>query len=74
MPRPNGIFKKNNDYQKAISNKLYADTPKSVFAALAVSVLVNMCGKSFEEIDSAIIQEWDTLFKQGIVPQKPAKL
>jgi len=71
MNRPTGVFKKENEYQKAISRELYEKTPKAVFAALCVSLFTNWANYPFEEIDKAIKEEWDVLNKNGIVPQKP---
>ncbi len=70
MSRPMGVFKSENEYQKSIDPALYADTPKAVFAALLVSYLQRM-GVEFEEVNSAIAQEWQALYEAEIVPQKP---
>lgn len=72
--RPNGIVKTENEYQKAISANLYEKTPKAVFAAIAVSLLANYAGIDFENIDNAILDEWAILNRNGIVPQKAAKI
>lgn len=74
MPRPNGVVKLDNDYQKLISRELFEKTPKSVFAALAVSMFLNDRNYGFEQVDEAIISEWKVLYEQMILPQKPAKI
>ena len=66
-------MKKRNSYQEAISSKLYEETPKAVFAAIAVSLLANLSGVEFEKIDAAILDEWRTLNANGIVPQAAPK-
>lgn len=68
---PQGI-KKSNEYQKMMSTELYAKTPKSVFAAIVVSYFYNHEQKeTIEEVDNAIKHEWEILYLQGIIPQKP---
>ena len=66
-------MKKRNEYQETISPALYARTPKAVFAAIAVSLLANHSGVSFDQIDQAIRDEWVVLHANGLVPQPPAK-
>lgn len=73
MARKNGIFKKYNGYQKLIGSAVYEKTPKAVFAALFVSYLLNGRGASMETIDSEILHEWQLLYNQEIVPQRPPK-
>lgn len=60
-----------NDYQATISPRLYARTPKAVFAAIAVSLLSNHGGIEFDAIDAGLVEEWATLNANGIVPQRP---
>ena len=62
-------MKTRNDYQSAISAKLYAETPKAVFAAIAASLLLNHSGEDFANLDAAIVAEWAVLHSNGIVPQ-----
>lgn len=62
-----------NQYARAISRKLYDDTPKAVFAALAVSYITNRDNVEFEDIDAAVRDEWATLYANGIVPQRPPR-
>ena len=67
------INKKMNNYAEAISPELYEKTPKAVFAALAVSLALQVNGENFEILDAGFLREWDTLYKNGIVPQKPPR-
>lgn len=60
-----------NEYQKQISEELYKKTPKAVFAAIAVSYLVNFDTEFADNVDGGILQEWELLYMNGIVPQKP---
>lgn len=71
--RPNGVFKKGNDYQRAIS-EIYEKTPKAVFAALVVDLLLIANGENFDIITSKLLEEWEILYKNGIVPQKPVRI
>ena len=57
-----------NEYQRQISKQLYADCPKAVLAAIAVSALTY--GR-LDEADNRLLREWWILYCQGIVPQKP---
>lgn len=74
MSRPNGVFKLGNSYQGLISRKLYEETPKAVFAAIAVSFLLNHQSINEENIDLDLLSEWRLLFDQNIIPQRPPKL
>jgi len=70
--RPQGVFKTQNQYQNMISAKLYAQTPKAVFAAIAVSFATS--GGSYQDhIDERILHEWGILLENKIVPQKPPR-
>lgn len=72
--RPTGVFKLENSYQQEINSSFYEKCPKAVFAALAVSYMVNHGIVSFEEVTGEMLSEWNNLYEQGIVPQKPPKL
>jgi hypothetical protein len=64
------LHNKGNEYQWALSDKLFSVCPKSVFAAIAVSSLT--CGGDQINIaEKAVLNEWWVLFENGIVPQKP---
>ena len=52
--------------------EIYDQIPKSVFAAIAISLLT--CGGEHEpmqEIDKKVAWEWGALYEFGIVSQKP---
>lgn len=66
-------MKQTNSYKNMIDPELYRNTPKAVYAAVAVSFLVNHQHETWGTIDSALIDEWKTLHSQGLVPQKPPK-
>jgi len=60
-----------NDYARTLG-ALYDDTPKAVFAALAVSSLT--CGgDALAEARERVLAEWQILHDNGIVPQKPPR-
>lgn len=76
MTRPTGVFKKSNEYADLISRRLYEETPKAVLAALLVSFIDRCSGGNLEgwaDMDKALLEEWDILHQNGIVPQKPPK-
>jgi hypothetical protein len=71
-----GITKIGNEYAQAFG-KLYAKTPKAVFAAVAYSYATWACGTEAKTSDEAVarfLSEWRTLQENGIVPQKPPSL
>jgi hypothetical protein len=58
-----------NEYNRLLSEGgLYEETPKAVFAALAVSALTR---GDLSKAKQAILAEWLVLYENGIVPQKP---
>lgn len=61
-------FKTSNEYARQIDN--FADIPKTVLAAIAVS-LATCGGDRLDEATKLINEEWETLYQAGIVPQKP---
>lgn len=66
-------MKKTNEYSRAFG-RLYAKTPKSVFAAVAFSFANWASGeeaKSAAENVARFIAEWSLLHENGIVPQAP---
>lgn len=69
--RPNGVFKKENDYQKLLTREFYDKCPKAVLAAIAVSYVLNHLGTKPEEAEEVILNEWHLLHNNGIIPQKP---
>lgn len=74
-------MKKHNEYELMVGSQLYRAIPKTVLAAIVVS-LINLRGDSDGneiigkegdggEITRAIYDEWCALHTNGIVPQKP---
>lgn len=58
-----------NDYARCL-DRLYADMPKAVLAAVAVS-FASHGGDDLAGAKAAILAEWKVLHANGIVPQKP---
>lgn len=69
---PQGI-KKENDYQAILTPEFYEKTPKSVLAAILVSLMLNYVDGDEKKVQFEILKEWKTLYDNGIVPQKPFK-
>ena len=69
--RGRGI-KLHNTYAQALG-PLFADCPKAVFAAIAVSALTTG-GERLDEAKEEILREWTILYDNGIVQQKPPSL
>ena len=69
--RPTGVFKLKNQYMDLIDPKLYATIPKSVFAAIAVSLTIIRHEDDQSGMNAKLLEEWQALFDNGIVPQKP---
>ena len=65
------LNKQMNEYAGAIAPDLYAAIPKAVFAAIAVSAVFNQ-GVQLERgetVNTYLVREWDTLHRNGLVPQ-----
>lgn len=62
-------LKKSNEYAKWIDAQVFADIPKTVFAAIAVSFAMRLNEEDFDRAMSEIISEWQTLHMVAIVPQ-----
>ena len=60
--------KLHNEYAATLSRGAFADTPKAVFAAIAISSLTQG-GDWLEEADARLFTEWNALHVAGIVPQ-----
>ena len=73
MARPMGVMKHSNDYAHAVGVDFFNSIPKSVWAAIAVSFATNG-GDSIDAATRLIAQEWDILYRNGIVPQPPNKM
>lgn len=69
--RPNGVFKKENEYQKILTQEFYEKCPKAVLAAIAVSFVLNHQGSDQDVVEETILNEWHILHKNGTLPQKP---
>jgi len=63
-------FKLHNEYAAKLPHRIYEGIPKAVFAAIAVS-LATGGGERLDEAQALILNEWQRLFENGIVPQKP---
>lgn len=62
-----------NEYAGVLSDKLYEQTPKAVFAAIAVSSL-SCGGDNLKQAEDLLLNEWRCLHQNGIVPQKPPRI
>lgn len=65
-------LKLSNSYQRAFG-RLYAKTPKAVFAAIAYSY-TSSGGDHPEQSVANFLEEWRILHENGIVQQPPQKL
>lgn len=63
-------LKQHNEYAAQLGSALYAECPKAVLAAIAVSALT--CGgDQLEHAAARLANEWQVLHGNGIVPQRP---
>ena len=60
-----------NEYANMIDREIFDKIPKSVFAAIAVSFLLNYQTVDEDNITQEIINEWKALHDNKIVYQKP---
>jgi uncharacterized protein (DUF608 family) len=67
-----GIGKKDNEYARALRD---IDAPKTVWMAIAFAMADFCTGLEMddEKIREKILNEWQALHDNGIVPQKPRK-
>lgn len=65
------LSKLSNQYVQSLS--IYTGCPKAIFAALACSFARRIFGddKTDAEIETELLNEWNTLYQGNIVPQKP---
>ena len=63
------LNKLHNDYA-AVLGDLFDEMPKAVLAAIAVS-LASEGGNSLDDAPARIAGEWEALYLNGIVPQRP---
>lgn len=70
------INKKLNEYVEVLPREVFEDTPKAVWAAIAISFAVNLGAEGdFSKATQAVVHEWSILNQNGIVPQEiPASL
>lgn len=69
------INKKLNEYVGAIPREVFEDTPKAVWAAIAISFANQIDGDRLDLAAQMIVHEWSLLNQNGIVPQSiPAAL
>ena len=61
-----------NGYVDALNPGVYDRIPKSVMTAIAVSFATSG-GERIEDATEEILHEWQVLYDNGIVPQKPIK-
>lgn len=61
-----------NEYADALDRGVFDAIPKSVFAAIAVS-LATTGGERLDEATALIVQEWKILHENKIVPQAPPR-
>jgi len=69
------INKKSNEYVEAFGNP-YADIPKAVWAALAISLVMRLEAldtADMERIKAVLEEEWQALYANRVVPQKPQR-
>lgn len=70
------INKKSNEYVDAFYIP-YADVPKAVWAALAISLVMRLEAldtDDMERIKAVLEEEWQALYANRVVPQKPQRL
>ena len=63
-----GRSKTDNEYARIVFD---VDAPKTVWMAIAVSLMARLNDENWKEIPERIAAEWRTLHANGIVPQKP---
>jgi hypothetical protein len=61
--------KLSNEYARDLG-RLYEDTPKAVWAALAYSFAMRLNEDSHDAVPIALCAEWAALHRAGIVPQR----
>jgi hypothetical protein len=65
------LNKIHNGYAAELGD-VFAQAPKAVIAAVAVSALT-LGGDCLDEAQARFLAEWQVLFDNGIVPQKPPR-
>lgn len=59
-----------NEYSSVLG-PVYERMPKAVLAAIVVSFAARISG-GLDAVPTAVMDEWQVLFENGIVPQRPA--
>jgi hypothetical protein len=62
-------LKKRNEYVNGFKN--YDKIPKSVWAAIAISLANRIHGDDKQKARYEIFLEWSILHQNGIIPQRP---
>lgn len=62
------INKLSNEYADVLPREVYENTPKAVWAAIAIS-FATCGGDRLDEATQAVLREWGILKGNGIVPQ-----
>lgn len=65
-----GLAKRDNTYARALH---HIDAPKTVWMAIAASFAARIIGEgeiATDKINALIIEEWQALYDNGIVPQR----
>jgi hypothetical protein len=65
------LTNKSNEYVKILKD--YDRIPKTVLAAIAVSFALRIEEEAWERVENRVANEWQALYDNGIVPQKPTR-
>lgn len=68
------VNKTSNEYADLIDTSLYEKMPKTVIAAIAASLALRLADDDFSAVQALLVEEWQALYDNGIVPQKPPKV
>lgn len=49
----------------------YEETPKAITAAVAFSLAMRLCGDNEVDAREMVRAEWEALYENSIIPQKP---
>lgn len=66
------LNKKSNEYVDVFPD-LFERTPKSVFAAVALSLALRLNDDDLQDAIAELVSEWSVLHQNGIVPQAPPR-
>jgi hypothetical protein len=66
-----GVGKKDNEYAREVCD---IDAPKTVWMAIALSFALRLNGgQDFNQAAGQCFEEWEALYQNRIVPQKPRR-